>query len=173
VRPLCVEYGLNGKILVQRLSSNDLRTLSLEELLDELSISEALVCIENESAVLFPVRNTKAGPSAIDQKHNLEWKVVSYGGQTLVDILQAEIFSGRLVTFTAEDIHKISYPNVRFNRETHGSRVRVFIARLKKHFETNGLPLELNWENLKKCYEVKFGSEVIKLQGAGMNRNAV
>jgi hypothetical protein len=170
LRPLFHEYGISKQVKCRVIDQNsadffaenskffpreDTETCFVD-FAEDVSLSSCTYFFEHEQSLLYAVDSANEGLSGK--------RSIFFGGTSLLEIVIRRIINGEMLRFTAEDIHRISYPSVTFKSESHGGRVRVFIARLKKYLKDQALPIELHHQAAAGCYVVSFTRPLFRIE---------
>jgi hypothetical protein len=170
LRPLLHEYGMLEQLRCRVIDLNSAEFFAesnkfvprddaqncFVDLVEDVALSSCAYVFAHEQSLLYSVEAAHEGLSGK--------RSIFFGGTSLLEIVIRNIVNGDMLRFTSEDIHRISYPSVTFKTESHGGRVRVFIARLKKYLKDQSLPIELHYQSSAGCYVASFTRPLFRIE---------
>lgn len=170
LRPLLHEYGLTDELKCRVIDQNSGELFSMNaqflprgdtecllvDVAEEISLSSCAYVVGHEQTIIYTVDALNDG--------GVNKRTVYFGGVSLLETVIRNIILGSMLRFTAEDIHRISYPSVNYNTDAHGGRVRVFIARLKKYLKEQAMPIELQYKVAAGSYVASFVRPLFRIE---------
>jgi hypothetical protein len=170
LRPLLHEYGMSKQLKCRVIDRNSAdffaennkflpredTEICFVDFAEDVSLSSCAYVLEHEQSILYAAESASDGLASK--------RSIFFGGTSLLEIVIRKIINGEMLRFAAEDIHRISYPSVKFQSDAHGGRVRVFIARLKKYLKDQALPVEVHYQSSAGCYVASFTRPLFRIE---------